>query len=367
MEEIMSTPDNPPLRRPSDDLGELRRQLLRELEGIHREGDSWNERSLFRAYLQHAQALAWQGVANGDLNAPRDVLDHLLPAQPFADSHLPAAPGLAVEAALEVHQALRSLYLAHQALEQARTRARLADRDRSRTEREILRVLFENRGAYLRRGAVRTRMDAAQRPTPARVGQILVDLHEEGLVLRTHGRAQGSPSAAFYALSPRGFELCRSLGLDDVKSKTSLIESVVRKLSNLGSLPGQRDLKRQIISSLSTCRDGELVIETLERAIAQADNEAAARVFKEALVEVLRARRLLDFAVGAATPGGEASVSGPGNYELKDDDLPADRVVSSFIENLEQDFARDSLITVLRMERNQLAGERRPVEAASRA
>jgi hypothetical protein len=206
--------DDIPLRRPSDDLVELGSQLLRELDGIHREGGSWKEPSLFRAYLQHAQALAWQGIARGDLNAPRHVLDQLLSAQSFVDRHRAEPPDLAARAAEDVHQVIRSLYLADEVLQEARTRVRLADRDRSRTEREILRVLFENRGTYLRRGAVRSRMKTADRVTPARVGQILVDLHDEGIVLRDHGRAQGSPSAAHYALSPQGIEICGELGFD---------------------------------------------------------------------------------------------------------------------------------------------------------
>jgi hypothetical protein len=104
--------DELPLRRPSDDPAELGNQLLRELDGIQRQGGSWGEPTLFRVYLQHAQALVWQGVADGDLNAPRRLLDHLLPAQTFADSHRAQPPGLAAHAAEEVHQVIRSLYLA---------------------------------------------------------------------------------------------------------------------------------------------------------------------------------------------------------------------------------------------------------------
>jgi hypothetical protein len=360
----------PPLRRPSDEVSELKQQLLRELEGIHRDGDSWREPTLFRAYLQHAQALAWQGAVNGDLNAPREILDHLLAAQPFVDSHLPASVGLAAQAAQEVHQTIRSLYLADQVLEEARTKARLADRDRSRTEREILRILFENRDTYLRRGAVRARMDPSSRPTPARVGQILVDLHEEGLVLRTHGRAQGSPSAAFYALSPRGFELCQSLGLDDMRAKSAWIHRILEKIVASDSTPEQR---KMLIDSLSTASDpaiGDLVIQMLEDLIQQKNDEENARLYKYVLLSVLLARRKIDFAASVAPPGSGGTGSGPGVYILKSrgevpPDLLSESIVNAFILDLEEDMksvnrkaTQDGLIHILRDERNRLLPDR---------
>jgi hypothetical protein len=300
-----------PLRRPSDDPAELGGQLLRELDGIHRNGDSWEEPSLFHAYLQHAQALAWQGVAGGDLSAPRRILDHLLSAQIFIDRHRAQPPGLAAQAAEEVHQVMAALYLADDVLEEARTTARLADRDRSRTEREILRVLLENRGHYLRRGAVRKRMSAV-RPTPARVGQILVDLHGEGLVLRTHARAQGSPSAAFYVLSPRGFEVCRGLGLEKEQSEDAWIH---RAVAEVVSPQGPPEKRKILIDSLSTCSNplvGKVVMEALKKNDLWEDAEPGAR---KSLLSVAVGRRRFEQAARVSGPA-VAAGSGLGLYIL---------------------------------------------------
>lgn len=341
--------DDIPLRRPSDDPVELGSQLLRELDGIHREGSSWKEPSLFRAYLQHAQALAWQGVAHGDLNAPRRILDHLLAAQSFVDRHHVEPAGLAARAAEDVHQTIRSLYLADEVLQEARTRVRLADRDRSRTEREILRVLFENRGTYLRRGAVRSRMKVEQRPTPARVGQILLDLHDEGLILRTHGRAQGSPSAAHYVLSPQGIELCRELGFPDAGRIRRLIDRIV-------ALDLQDPKRKMLLGNLSSCSDpraGDLVIETLEESIRQEKAAALVERYKEVLVWVLLNRRRIDFDTSSlsAAPGLHVLKSTKGAEGIRIDET----IVNAYIGRLEDTLAMDSLIRELREERGRLA------------
>lgn len=202
------------LRRPSKDLGVLADQLLRELERLEQEGESAKQPELYRAYLHYAHSLAWEGVARGDLGAPRRVLDHLLALQPIVDAHQLDDRKPVEQAALEVDSLIRSLYLACEAVEDKQVEVRLADR-RSETEREILRVLSGSR-EYLRRMDVYDRLAPEKRPTPARVGQILTELYHDGLLKRIHGRAQGNPNASFYALSLRGIEVCRSLGLDIV-------------------------------------------------------------------------------------------------------------------------------------------------------
>src|SRR5436305_8394190 len=74
-------------RTPSDDLAELGGQLVRELSRLDEPNPE--EPELFRAYVQHAQVLAWQGVADGRMGAPREALSCLQAAQPFVDHHLP--------------------------------------------------------------------------------------------------------------------------------------------------------------------------------------------------------------------------------------------------------------------------------------
>lgn len=216
-------------RQPSDDLVELQAQLRRELSRLEEGG--LEESELFRAYVQHAQVLAWRGVADGHMDAPKAALECLRAAQPFIDRQLPdLAP--AAMAATEIHILLQSLSLAAEALAKRRAEDRVSA-DRSATDRTILQVLAASRGTFLRRGEIHERLNPEDRPTAPRVGQILVELHEEGVVLRIHGRAQGNPNAAFYALSPRGVELCRDLGL--------IMESADREPVPAAPAPGLLD------------------------------------------------------------------------------------------------------------------------------
>lgn len=201
---------HPDLRRPSDDLQVLGGQLLRELDRLDRDPQR-GEPALVQAYLHHAQALAWFRVAEGTMSAPRDVLDRLADASSFIARHLPDLKDPAGAAAAEIHFAIGSLRIAEEALERRRPEDRLAG-SRSATERAVLRVLAANRGSYLRRGQIHGQLQMPAPPSAARVGQILVELEEEGLLQRVHGRAQGNPRSAFYALSPSGLVVCCELG-----------------------------------------------------------------------------------------------------------------------------------------------------------
>ncbi|HKH44084.1 MAG TPA: hypothetical protein VKM72_05405 [Thermoanaerobaculia bacterium] len=146
------------------------------------------------------------------MTAPREAMDCLDTVHSFVDRHLPDLSEPATAAAVEIYFVTQGLQLATQALEARRVEDRISDK-RSETERAILQVLAENRGRYMRRGEIHEALKLPEPVTPARVGQILVELHAENVVVRIHGRAQGNPNAAFYALSPRGVELCMSLGL----------------------------------------------------------------------------------------------------------------------------------------------------------
>ncbi|MFO1433406.1 MAG: hypothetical protein U1F76_25470 [Candidatus Competibacteraceae bacterium] len=225
-------------RRPSEDLEELSQQLLRELKTLAT-GDIPAEPELYRAYLEHALSMAWKKVSEGKFDEPRRVLDHLRDAQPFVDAFLPEPEDHRSEAALEVNFATRMLYLAEEALADAQLQVQLSDRQRSRTERAILQVLLENRDHYLRRGEVWKKLPSPDRPTQARIGQILVDFYYQDLVTRIQAPAQGNPSASFYALSEKGLAICRQLDLDKgervQQAKTSSVEPRLETLSRLGN------------------------------------------------------------------------------------------------------------------------------------
>jgi hypothetical protein len=177
-------------RQPSDNLADLQTQLLRELG--HLAGSRPAEPELFRAYVQHAQVLAWRGVADGHIRAPEEALECLRTAQPFVDRNMPHLEPIAAAAA-EIYVLTQSLSLAAEALEERRVEDRISE-DRSKTERAILRVLADNRGAFLRRGEIHESLSEQDRPSAPRVGQILAQLFEENVVLRIHGRAQGNPT-----------------------------------------------------------------------------------------------------------------------------------------------------------------------------
>lgn len=197
-------------RRPSDNWMELRGQLLRELGRL--EQGHTEEAALLSAYVQHTQVLAWRGVADGHMRAPEEARECLRAARHFVERYVPALEPPAA-AATEIQVVSESLSLAAEALAARRMEDRISE-ERSKTERAILEILAGSRDAFLRRGEIHERLADDDRPSPPRVGQILAQFFEENLVLKIHGRAQGNPNAAFYALSPVGVELCRSLGLE---------------------------------------------------------------------------------------------------------------------------------------------------------
>lgn len=200
-------------RQASDDIEELALQLERELgrlEGTDQaSGDLTDAFQLAHTYLHHGQRLTWNRVVHGDFEAPRKLLDAFGETRAFADFHAPELSPVQT-VATTINATLGALILAEQALADARNRQRLANRDLSKREHEVLRVLLSST-AYLRRKQVFDRMDEGIRPTLSRVGQILVELHEMGFVSCRHERAQGDPDAAFYAINERGQETARRI------------------------------------------------------------------------------------------------------------------------------------------------------------
>lgn len=296
-------------RRPSNDLPELRDQLLRELVRLEKEGAEAREPWLYRAYLQHAQALAWQAVAQGRLSLPRQLLDFLLELQPVVDANDPETLAPATRAALEVDAVIRVLYTAAQAMDDAQASLRLAD-DHSEVERAILQVLLDNRGTYLRRGDVRGQLSQEQRLTPPRIGQILAELYHEGLLLRIHGRAQGSPNASFYALAPKGFEMCARLKLSE---NTPVGDTLpVPRLRDLVEIaldparePAERSIARGVLASHSTGNSGERILLALEEANgAESQNEEVRQLYDDALREILLTKRSIESLSGSEVGAG---------------------------------------------------------------
>ncbi|MCP4655720.1 MAG: hypothetical protein GY856_09905, partial [bacterium] len=155
--------------RPSKNLDELVEQLHRELGRLTGRGAASDTATgsvpKLRGYLRNVQALTWRRVASGDVESPRTVLEQLAEAQAFAAEHLREITDPLAAAAAEVESVLGSLELADEALEQTRVAVRLKDRDTSPREREVLRVLWENRDQYLVRSDIHKRMEESIRPT----------------------------------------------------------------------------------------------------------------------------------------------------------------------------------------------------------
>lgn len=205
----MSFPDE---KRPAVDPDVLCGQLQRELHLLRQGELDAEEPLLYEVYARQILAQCWRRVSGGDLAVPSDLLARLAEVQPFINAFLPEPDEPRAEAARQMHHLLMELALAARTLEPDRRKARLANRSRSSAEREVLRVLSAHPDRYLRRGEVHEKMRHDDRQlSQVRVGQILVTLHHEGLLLRVHGSARGNPSAAFYALSEMGVEVCREL------------------------------------------------------------------------------------------------------------------------------------------------------------
>lgn len=281
-------------RRPSSDLGVLRRQLTRELERLA-EGRAGDEPALYRAYLGYAQTLAWQGVAKGHLEAPERILDLLLSVEPFIDEHLPRIESPAAMAALELRQTIQALGVASRALVSARLELRLKE-ERSDTEREVLRVLFENPGVYLGRQEVRALIRPELQRTPARIGQILVALHDEGLLIRAQRAIQGSANASFYALSPRGREMCQLLF-----RLPKVVEDAVRELANAPEKSHKALLSVGLL---------------LSSVASKAGLELAESKIKEGLKRTRKTRKTLERVSKSNRMLREAKVLAPGSYHL---------------------------------------------------
>lgn len=162
------------------------------------------------AFVASITVGVWQAVGQGDLDAPRRVLAELDGVAGWAEDHLPA-PGTAVEeAAREVDRLHRWLTAAVDGLALPAAEVRLR---REGVERAVLEVLHARRDRALTRGEVHKALPKAQRPSAARISQVLEALADEGLVVRAYGRARGGENVAHYRLWSAGAALCARVGI----------------------------------------------------------------------------------------------------------------------------------------------------------
>ena len=196
---------NLPLR-PDDDLKILSAQLTQSLEKLTSMGDG------YQGYLAQFVRACFLAVQDGDLESPQASLAMLAPALHLGKRL--AGSNEAVEAAVWLRSTARFFEVAKETLAPRLTLDTLLARDRTETEREVLRILLDADKVALRRGEIAARWDAARpQPTDVRIGQILASFHDVGLVVRIKQSARGGSDVAFYRLSRLGRELCERLRL----------------------------------------------------------------------------------------------------------------------------------------------------------
>lgn len=190
--------------RPSNDPELLAAQLTRALEALPSEGES------YQGYLAQVVRSCFLAIQDGDLSSPQATLDLLAPALHVGERL--AGSKEAMEAATWIHATSRFFEVAKEALAPRFTLETFLARDRSETEREVLRILLHAERTPLRRGEIIERWSASHEPpTPVRIGQILASLYEAEIVVRVKQRAQGGSDVAFYRLSRLGRDLCERL------------------------------------------------------------------------------------------------------------------------------------------------------------
>jgi DNA-binding PadR family transcriptional regulator len=205
--------------RPADDPSTLASQLVNALRALPADGER------YQGYLAQIVRSCVLALHDGDLEAPAAGLDLLAPALHVGERLVGSQE--AIEAAAWVRATSQFFEVAKEALAPRFTLETFAARDRSETEREVLRILLQADRTPQRRGEIVERWAADHAaPTPVRIGQILASLHEAGLVVRVKQRAQGGSDVAFYRLSVLGRELCDRLHLR-VDAPTRLAEGLI--------------------------------------------------------------------------------------------------------------------------------------------
>lgn len=194
--------------RPAESLEERVEQLRRALDGAADGPDA-----AWRGYAESLAIGVWEAVGRGDLDAPRRILRRLDALAGWAEDNLPKPATPREEAARGVDQLHRWLSAATEGL--ARPAAEVHLRRPGSRESAVLKVLFAHREAALTRGQVHKAIPNAERPSEARVSQILDGLVADGLVVRAYGRARGKEEVAHYRLWEAGVELCHRLGLGE--------------------------------------------------------------------------------------------------------------------------------------------------------
>jgi hypothetical protein len=190
---------------PSQDATLLAQQIARWVEHLAGHPSAVTDAEAFLdACLRHVT----EEVAAGDLDAPARWRDRLAVHDVRLGQDLAEPPSAYASFLQHLHHLEGALEQMRRVLEPRRLDIALAAPDRA-LDRAVLRAVHAGGGSYLRRKEVGERLvlsaDVKAR-SENRVGQILHDLFEQGLLLRLRLPAKGG-THPHYAVSPRGLQL----------------------------------------------------------------------------------------------------------------------------------------------------------------
>ncbi len=266
-------------QRPANDLSTLGLQLRSSLEALTDQAEGGDARD-YRRFLRQIISRGWRAAVVGSADALREAINVLREARPVVDDALPALTPRS-QAATEVQQALMALYTGEDELRETEFEQRWSDRGRNPTERAILKVLASV-AEPSRQGEVHQQLKlGASSVTASRVGQLLRELHQHGYAIRRMVRARGNKEVAHYALAPRGFTLCRHLGIAtptpatiaklESSAKPTLAHETEKVLAAMSrawaqSQPGVQNWRRRVLKGiLQSTANAAFVKNSLER------------------------------------------------------------------------------------------------------
>ena len=249
--------------------------------------------------VRRLYASSWRAVARGELDYPGRLLEGLRRFGGLADQ---LSPGMSNkdQAACLLRTIMDLLFLADKALSKTRSEARLANRERTATEREILRVLAEN-STYLRRGQIYELISSKIRPSRARISQILDQLASDDLLIRIFAKARGNPRTAHYSLSTLGHELWTRLQRKPTLDRVAFVEKLMPQLKALDqSLNSAGNLR--IVLGLIASQKSNPAVADLASAIQEAGDTIDARS-ADIVLNVVKARLETEKVVVQDNPG----------------------------------------------------------------
>lgn len=193
---------------PSRDAQVLSEQVAQWIDHLEARPEAATDAGV---YLDACLRTAMEEVLSGDLDAPARWLARLAAHDPRLDRDLPEPPDGYRALLQQLHHLQRALEQVRRVVEPRRVERTVAAPSRA-LDRAVLRAVDAGRGTYLRRKEVVARLvlPADERRTDNRVGQVLDELFEQGLLLRLRLPGQGG-THPHYALSPRGAEVLARL------------------------------------------------------------------------------------------------------------------------------------------------------------